>query len=1572
MLEVEGVTAGQRVFCYVRKGNSSMAQVLDASQVSAGRVVCSDYTAGRPGVLQVGAVYTEDSAMDRASTGVPGEVSVTAAAPRMVAAVLTPDLRQIRITFTRNMEEPGDCSRLFAADTLDKLGRDANCSFRTNQLVVDLGDEMKLSPDMELTLVDVGSVKLDTSQVETPRFHVIAPRSVCSDGREGTSLGRGRQRAPPEDAPTNSIDENVPAIWLVMEGSQRLLLEWSVFFRGVEAAGRRSQRRALLAWESVRAVQAELTRSSRAAASGQVPINVTVMMPGMTYLVNVTATNALGAASEVKGFSVSLAPKGSDGTELLVLGPRATFSDTEYIAEARLHTCDRSVLNQTLLYRWSVVQGDEEGVNVDLQSGRRLKLAAGTLRGGQRYTVTCTALGESQEPLASGTLVLTTLTRGVQAVLLVTEVTIGTGQPLQLDASVSYDPDNQPGELQFLWCCRKSDNSSCEIGKAGPNVTLEGSAFTSPVLRLPPGSLALGEYVLTVAVSKGGGGNGAARASCKVLVVPGSPAAVLVEPDVRLTRLDPARNATVHASVTGVRECCRLWWSVLDRPGYQYFDLAGLVGVGDTVYVTDEAMQSLARRQPPRKDFPLFIPGPTGKWPGLLGDSKYKLRLTASCPVCTASVGSVQSYADVVISTNSPPVTARLQVTPSEGEALLTRFTFATRSAYDSGADLPLQYRYGYWVRNSSAVHIFSTSSVELEARTLLPCTDEGSTITPVLDVCDSRQLCTSVQGNLIKTRPPRSVTLDNVEAISAEMRQLMVSQQYPEALNLGQVMLYSLQVLADRTLYREAGRRVEQAISSETARLRASLKPDQNTIMVSLDFIGMAVKTLQELPMSTATIQQLAGFRNEILELEGGRERKKREATTSGRYLTIKAVESSLELSELMIKQVNSSVAMMEKSTLLHQIPTYLTRLCKGPDVTDNKPATLELHILTLSVEKMDMKHRGSVTMDIPKRNGPHIANLTATVKFGTPMADALKTGPICLGAVMFPEDYLSQTHNTTRVDRRSAVFGVHVTFANKEGVASPGFLDRPISVSLPVWDSHVSRSQRIVCASWQEDARWSSDKCKTSQHHAVARLTCSCHTLGYYTVIVEDVPQKATTPTVVPLTSELTTRKAETTPAVKKTTEVTTTTMRTTTKLILLTTSAKPETTLSTRPTTAKTTTTTLQPAVTTAKTTVPQTMRPTTRPTTVRPVQLPLPPSPRITPLPTAPTSAHTLPGAPAVDTSTEKVGTTMPATRTSRRAGPGLASPDVVRSTGAVGEAPRTTPVTARLVSNITYSVSFRIEENYNETVGDMKEQFVDVLKQQIMEQVNMPDPMMVEISVYPGSIVVHMRLADTDVRTVQDVIPQIARLLHRGDLVVEGLDRRRLDVPPQPLNLLQPGGPERSMAVVYAVGGYAAFSVACLAAFAATAAFLKRKRNNHRPWKRQQAISKGQAPMYRQFEFEKSIDGSEASLARYRTCLPSMGTVSTLTLTGLDKGAVQYLRVDGSLGRPADQARRRGKKKRRKEAKPQGLLGREESDDRDSGIVVTDSVPQHGSRRRTQNPAASTASFDALPGTPTDN
>ena len=77
------------------------------------------------------------------------------------------------------------------------------------------------------------------------------------------------------------------------------------------------------------------------------------------------------------------------------------------------------------------------------------------------------------------------------------------------------------------------------------------------------------------------------KAQTVVEIVPGTPALVTTAPGGQMSYVNPKVGVTIPAIVTNLREGCRMWWTVLQEPGYEYFSLND-VGLGDVVLVTSE------------------------------------------------------------------------------------------------------------------------------------------------------------------------------------------------------------------------------------------------------------------------------------------------------------------------------------------------------------------------------------------------------------------------------------------------------------------------------------------------------------------------------------------------------------------------------------------------------------------------------------------------------------------------------------------------------------------------------------------------------------------------------------------------------------------------------------------------------------------------------------------------------------------------------------------------------------------------------------------------------------------------
>lgn len=86
------------------------------------------------------------------------------------------------------------------------------------------------------------------------------------------------------------------------------------------------------------------------------------------------------------------------------------------------------------------------------------------------------------------------------------------------------------------------------------------------------------------------------KAQSRVVVVPGMPATVNVPAGAQVKLVNPKEGVTIPAVVTNVREGCHMWWSVQQEPGHEYFNLAEVVGLGDTVLVTLEEANDVPGR----------------------------------------------------------------------------------------------------------------------------------------------------------------------------------------------------------------------------------------------------------------------------------------------------------------------------------------------------------------------------------------------------------------------------------------------------------------------------------------------------------------------------------------------------------------------------------------------------------------------------------------------------------------------------------------------------------------------------------------------------------------------------------------------------------------------------------------------------------------------------------------------------------------------------------------------------------------------------------------------------------------
>lgn len=137
----------------------------------------------------------------------------------------------------------------------------------------------------------------------------------------------------------------------------------------------------------------------------------------------------------------------------------------------------------------------------------------------------------------------------------------------------------------------------------------------------------------------------------------------------------------------------------------------------------------------------IYVPH-SDSWMGLKGDVHYMFRLTITCPMTIQD--SIENenetiedvveliaqpplviHADVDIQTNAGPILTGLDVSPVDGLAFATSFSFKTQKAYDRVEDGPILYQFGYILDGRSI--IFASLSDVTNTDSILPYSNTGS-----------------------------------------------------------------------------------------------------------------------------------------------------------------------------------------------------------------------------------------------------------------------------------------------------------------------------------------------------------------------------------------------------------------------------------------------------------------------------------------------------------------------------------------------------------------------------------------------------------------------------------------------------------------------------------------------------------------------------------------------------------------------------------------------------------------------------------------------------------------------------
>ncbi|XP_047002346.1 uncharacterized protein LOC124619798 [Schistocerca americana] len=1426
------------VFCFASEPGRPQPHIFFAD-IDGLVVTCGSFVAWRATILTVGLAYTVDAAEE-----IPGKtavITVESPAPQLVEASLSSDIRQLRVTFDQNIEGPESCSDILTPQNLNEIGNDARCNFIANNLIISLGEEAKLEEILELQLMEdaVRSAKAD------PPHLAQTAKGKITVQPEKALVPKYRMSAPPVVHANSSAE-----IRLSSAAGQRLSYQWSVDF-DKEAASRRfkTQSQRLQLWESVRAVQRTLNKASRrrtsrsaSSASLSVPLNVSAMVQDVDYIVKVTGKNAAGVEGPeithtLRMTSGSASKLSQEVTPSLYLSaPLMSYADTELLVEAEVAPNAESVQQ----YHWLVQDMNGNSVDVPPADGPILRVPPATLRGGYTYNVTCTTV-INMETL-KGILQVEITHRGLKAVITETEIVIGTGHELQLDASLSYDPDNNPGKIEVIWCCLSlRDGSSCLLaGHHDRFIEKEyAAAMSQPVLQLPKGTLAVGEYKMTANVYKVGQ-EGFDSAEVTVLVVPGHPPEVRILSQSTYHAVNPLDVVTISGIVKGAEQGCLLWWEAISSPGFQPFDLSAELKLGDILTLEPEDTTSTER------EIQLGIPGPVGTWPGLKGDTKYCLRLSASC-------GNSSSHADTVIVTNSPPNIQPLQVKPMQGEAFRTKFLLQTSEAED--VDQPLSYSFGYISKGSPSLP--TTSNEKFEAYLLLP---PGSDIQPLVRVCDSYQLCAERIGDAVHSEPPDSLSSTEVLEVSGLFLSLLQSGQFEAALAVVEPMLSLLkqQSPTDESKGLNQGTaEVSAAVKKELNIRKSNMDNSHESIQANLDFLDVSVQIVQLLPRhgeQQSLLKDVLEFRDMIdsMDTSGAKEklRRKREAKHDSQPLNneLRKYMTFMQLTSYSIRSLeDENEALKNMDQLLIYIHKSIHAMCSDLKTGSNLQINMEL--LNVSAQLVVAGDLSTTSFTVPLGAPPQIL---AKLQFSGGITVGSDKDSLCLGSASFQDDYLTSLAQKKRVpqylsplsNRISNVY--EFTILNSKGtVLQNEQIKEPLILLLPV-TKVAMQGKFLHCGLWRNNG-WDLNTCQSDGVPRNQVLECHCTTLGNYSVFIADVPPKTTTR--ITESAAMTVRPVE--HLTSSHTESSTGRMST----VVSTSSSSP---------TASTVTSTIKMTESVSDTTVLSTGKNTVSSANTR------------TPLEAVTTATATMSSSPVAKRTS---GSDVTESSTSLyQVGTGSAEESTTEISSHL-----TTRLPGKVISNNTvYNVIFRIEEDFGKIVSKNEKQFENHLKIQILDQVHeMPSNMIYGIYLTNGSIVATLRLVDTDVQKVSVVLPTLVEMLRTGGLKINGTNGAPLSIPPQNITIIQQTmePPEEQYAVVYAVSGTVVVTSAAVVTAIATAIFVRR-RTEKKHMQMVQENNRSSAPTYRKFEFEQTLEGTAESLARYRTTAPVFGSSGT--------------------------------------------------------------------------------------------
>lgn len=479
----------------------------------------------------------------------------------------------------------------------------------------------------------------------------------------------------------------------------------------------------------------------------------------------------------------------------------------------------------------------------------------------------------------------------------------------------------------------------------------------------------------------------------------------------------------------------------------------------------------------------------------LEASNSYNFRLSIACPEPVTSSDSakredakrtnVTSYFDIVLMTNAPPICFALDVSPSNGVAMLDEFKFTTGSAKDESSDFPLLYTFGYVFGNVDIViGTFYENSV---ARTQLPYSDEIATY---FEVCDNNKACRRVDGPKIAANlTTHKHTREEIEFKLAEFEMALQRADYSDGLNAAAVLLLTVRKAADSGSSKIEEQRIMESMKKEINRLKQQ-QPNgtKDDLKRNIDFVEMSRRLTSFVNFDESLIKEILSLdeRNSSSAASRVKRTSSKSAEDQGDLsLAIGHMKNILTLSGMLFNSKNTTLARAEKQNFFEKVHQSLPTLCGNKNLNAER---IDVNYMSLEVSKVFTPQLFADSQQIPG---------DASIMFSRNSNFPQKF--VCIAKIRFDIDFFSASQAAGAI-YETAIFDKNDE-SNLFDILSANKLSDFMMIELPSNDS--SKSCLILKSTssiWSENS-----DCTKMKSSSEGKILCKCSTSGVDKVLMK-----------------------------------------------------------------------------------------------------------------------------------------------------------------------------------------------------------------------------------------------------------------------------------------------------------------------------------------------------------------------------------------------------------------------------------------------------------------------------------